>query len=73
MHTLPPNQERLYRLPDVIDITGRRRATIYADIASGTFPRPVQLGAQSVAWRKSDLDQWIASRPVVSRGGEREI
>jgi prophage regulatory protein len=63
--TIP--QEVLYRLPNVIDITGRSRAAIYRDIAAGQFPRPVQLGTQSVAWRKSDLDRWIASRPTTSR------
>ncbi|CAN5838537.1 hypothetical protein BH24ACI5_BH24ACI5_24940 [soil metagenome] len=62
MHGIP--QEVLYRLRDVVAITGRKRSTIYRAVAEGTFPRPVQLGAQSVAWKKSELDAWIASRPV---------
>ena len=65
------SQEVLYRLPSVVDITGRSRAAIYRDIAAGQFPRPVQLGVQSVAWRKSDLDQWIASRPQAARAKDR--
>lgn len=64
MHYIP--QEVLYRLPDVITISGRKRSTLYRGIAEGTFPRPVQLGPQSVGWRKSDLDAWIASRPVTT-------
>ncbi len=63
-NNIPPDQEMLYRLPAVKTITGRGRATIYKDIAAGHFPRPVQLGAQSVAWKKSELDAWIASRPI---------
>jgi len=64
MPQLKTDQEILYRLPEVTAITGRRRSTIYKDIADGTFPRPVRLGAQSVAWKKSDLDRWISTRPV---------
>jgi prophage regulatory protein len=61
---IPVEQEVLYRLPAVIAITGRKRSALYKDIAAQKFPRPVRLGAQSVAWRKSDLDRWIASLPV---------
>lgn len=61
---IPPDQEVLYRLPEVSVITGRRPSTIYQDMADGTFPRPVQLGEQSVAWKKSDIDRWIAERPA---------
>lgn len=64
MHGIP--QEVLYRLRDVVTITGRKRSTLYRDIAAGTFPRPVQLGPQSVAWKKSELDAWITSRPLTT-------
>ncbi len=64
MHDIP--QEVLYRLPDTITISGKKRSTIYSGIANGTFPRPVRLGPQSVAWKKSDLDAWIASRPITT-------
>lgn len=57
-------QEVLYRMPELVRITGKGRSTLYADIKAGTFPRPVRLGIQSVAWRKSDIDRWIADRPV---------
>jgi prophage regulatory protein len=68
---IPPDQEIIYRQPDVITITGRGRATIYRDIAAGTFPAPVRLGEQSVGWRKSDVDEWIASRPRLTRARRR--
>jgi prophage regulatory protein len=64
MRAIP--QEILYRLRDVVSITGRRPSTIYKDISEGRFPRPVQLGAQSVAWKKSELDEWIDTRPVTT-------
>jgi prophage regulatory protein len=59
------DQEVLYRIRDVVRITGHGRSTVYRDVAAGFFPAPVRLGQQSVAWRKSDLDKWIAARPVV--------
>jgi len=58
---LPPEQDILYRIPEVEAITGKKRQTIYRDIRAGTFPKPVKLSSQSVAWRKSDLDRWMAS------------
>ena len=61
---LAPQQEVLYRLPDVVAITGRRRSSLYRDIAAGECPAPVRLGRQSVAWKKSAIDSWIASRPI---------
>ncbi len=29
-----------------------------------TFPRSIQLGAKSVGWYKTDIDEWLASRPA---------
>lgn len=34
--------------------------SIYRWIKAGTFPKPVQIGPNSVAWRNSDLDEWEA-------------
>ena len=32
-------------------------------IARGLFPRPVMLSPNRIAWRKSDVTAWKASRP----------
>jgi prophage regulatory protein len=37
------------------------RATIYRKIDDGTFPRPVKIGANRIAWISSEIDQWIES------------
>lgn len=65
------DQEVLYRIGEVVQITGRKRSTIYDDIRKGRFPAPVRLGVQSVAWKKSSLDRWIADRPGADAGTER--
>ena len=42
--------------------------TLYAWIAAGRFPRPIEGGTSSVAyWLASDVDAWLADR-VAARG-----
>jgi prophage regulatory protein len=54
--------ERLMRRPDVQNVTGLSRSTIYAMMAEGTFPKPVKLGKRAVAWREADIRNWLDSR-----------
>jgi prophage regulatory protein len=53
---------RLIRLKSVIECTGMARSTIYKYINEGSFPKPVSLGARSVAWVESEVQEWITSR-----------
>jgi len=55
--------ERIIRRPDVESITGLSRSSIYAKMATGTFPKPVKLGENSVGWKVSDIQGWIAALP----------
>lgn len=56
--------EKLYRLPEVQDLVGGLSAsTIYERMAKGTFPLPIKIGLRAVAWRQSDLEEWIETRP----------
>ena len=52
----------LLRLPEVINRTGRSRSRIYADLRTGDFPRPLNIGPRAVAWLDSEIDQWIERR-----------
>ena len=51
--------------------TGLSRSTIYARLREGgDFPKPIQLGAQSVGWLESEIDAWLRERiaaPEVAR------
>lgn len=49
----------LLRRTEVEARTGLSRATIYAWMKEGKFPHPVCLGGRRIAWRESDLDDWI--------------
>lgn len=54
--------ETLLRRPQVEARTGLSRSTIYDWMKSGNFPLPVKLGARLVAWRESDIRQWLETR-----------
>jgi len=51
-------------------VSGLSCSTIYAGVAAGTFPKPIQLGAQSVGWLASEIDAWLRERVAASRGAE---
>lgn len=57
--------DRIIRLRELLRITGLSTSSVYRMMAEGTFPRPVRLGKNSVGWRASDIQTWIASRPEV--------
>lgn len=37
-------------------------AQIYRKIKDGSFPRPIRLGANRVAWPENEIDDWINAR-----------
>lgn len=59
---------RVIKLKDVINTTGLSRSSIYAYMAKGGFPKPIQLGPRAVAWIEEEVQEWlkakIASRPT---------
>jgi prophage regulatory protein len=58
--TAATNSDALLRLPAVRAKLGLSRSSIYRLVAAGQLPKPVKLSAQSIAWRASELDAWIA-------------
>ncbi|OZY59764.1 transcriptional regulator [Pseudomonas lundensis] len=66
-----PEEPRFLRLPEVELLVGKKRSTIYRDIAAGKFPAPYDLGSsRSVGWLSTEISAWILSRPRVQlRGG----
>ena len=53
---------RVLRLKEVQHRTGLGRSTIYRWMDEGKFPKPVRLGARSVAWIEHEIDEWLMSR-----------
>lgn len=48
------------------------RPSLYRLIRAAGLPAPIRLSGRSVAWRRSDLDSWIASRPHAGRATKHE-
>lgn len=58
----------LLRRSDVQEITGLATSTLYRDMARGNFPRPILLTGRAVAWRSTDVEQWLGSREIANGG-----
>ena len=54
--------EKFYRLPEVVELTGCSRSTVYELMQRGEFPKAVKVGPKSVAWPASDLAAWQRER-----------
>jgi prophage regulatory protein len=55
--------EKLIRRRGVLEMTGiGGTSTLYDWMAEEKFPRPVKLGARTVAWRERDVLEWIEAR-----------
>lgn len=55
-------QPALLSKAKVIEITTLNHTTIWRMMKSGTFPKSVKASMSRVAWRKSDIDNWLAER-----------
>jgi len=54
--------DKLLRINKVMDMTGKSRSAIYADIANKCFPNSILIGARSVAWAESDIVAWVKDK-----------
>ncbi|HMM07884.1 MAG TPA: AlpA family transcriptional regulator [Paracoccus solventivorans] len=54
--------ERYLRCPQVRELTGLGRSTIYDKMKRNEFPHPRKLGARAVAWPESAIRSWLESR-----------
>ena len=60
------NIDRMLRREEVQDRTGLSRSAIYRLMREDDFPLPRRLGQRAVRWRESDLEAWLASRPLAT-------
>lgn len=59
--TAVPPVAAFVRLREVEARTGLCGKTIYRKMARGEFPQSVRIGANAVAWREGDLQDWMAN------------
>ena len=55
---------RMLRTNDVLAAVGVSRSTLCRWRETGEFPAPLRLGANSVGWPATVVDDWIARRDV---------
>jgi len=60
---------KILRLPELKDLTGLSRSTIYARISNEDFPAPISLGGRAVGWIEEDVMNWIEQQIEASRSG----
>ena len=55
-------QPALLSKAKVIEVTTLSHTTIWRMMKKGTFPKSVKASMGRVAWRKSDIDNWLDER-----------
>ena len=50
---------RILRMPEVCELTGLGKSTIYKKLSEGSFPAPVRLGSRAIGWRTRDIQDWL--------------
>ncbi len=63
----------ILRLPQVIARTGLSRSTIYAKVAAGKFPEPINLGGRAVGWLADEVEAWLVARVEATRGRTTQV
>jgi prophage regulatory protein len=53
---------RMIRFPEVQEAVRLSRAMIYLLMSQGRFPAAIKLGSHSVAWRVSEIAEWLEHR-----------
>ncbi|PMO58746.1 hypothetical protein BCT07_10860 [Vibrio breoganii] len=52
----------IIRLSSVLKATAVSKATLYKQIQAGHFPKPISLGARSVGWVSSEVQEVLKAR-----------
>ena len=67
--------QHFMRLPEVLNLVGVTRSTLYRWMDAGTFPRQISVGGNTVVWVESAVTSWMeeqmASRWPRQMGGPK--
>lgn len=56
------HEDKIIRLPQVMERVGLKKSAIYKMIAAGDFPNQVKLGTHASGWLESEVQKWILKR-----------
>jgi len=63
----PRKTIRFLRLPEVINMIGLSKSSIYERIVEGSFPSPIPLGHHAVGWIEEEIIGWAHDRVAQAR------
>ena len=61
--------KRLIRPNEAAAMLGVSKKQLYLMSKEEDFPAKIKIGSRAIAWRLSDLDNWIESRAFRKEGG----
>ena len=50
--------KKIYRLPEVMNMTGLSRSSIYLRVSTNEFPKPIKIGRRAVGWPEESVIAW---------------
>ena len=59
---------RFLRANEVVRMVGFSKDTLYRRIRTGTFPKPIALGAQTSAFLEGEILEWMNAQAEQRRG-----
>ncbi|MBL8500810.1 MAG: AlpA family phage regulatory protein [Nitrosomonas sp.] len=62
-------EQELLSLKEVVRRTTKSRSALWRDIQAKTFPLPIKIGQRSIAFKSSEIAEWMESRPRVQLNG----
>ncbi len=62
------SQYQFIRLPQVKELTCLSKSSIYRLMEEEDFPKQIPLGARSVVWVKSQVEDWCAQKVNAALG-----
>ena len=57
-----PGSTRIFRLPQVREVTGLGKTMIYRLEAAQRFPKRIKIGLRAVGWLEGDIRDWVLAR-----------
>ena len=57
-----PRPPKILRLPQVVEMIGLSRSSIYRLMSLGLFPQSIRIGISAIGWIESEIGLWITER-----------
>ncbi|MGE4531933.1 MAG: helix-turn-helix transcriptional regulator [Acidithiobacillus sp.] len=61
------SEQRILRLPQVMELVGLRKTAVYQRIKENSFPAPIKLGSAS-GWMQHEIEDWINQQAARRQG-----